>query len=72
MKNYITYASVKRGKKIEEKENKERIINECECAANVAKERLIEILDKLYEVGAIRKAKSLDTIIGKLEMWQNK
>ena len=40
-------------------------------AANVAKERLIEIELKLEEAGFIRKANSLSTIIEKLEIWQN-
>ena len=38
---------------------------------NVAKSRLIEVVDKLEEDGAIRKASSLRTIIGKLENWQH-
>lgn len=40
--------------------------------ANNAKERLMEICYKLEEAGFIRQAKSLDTIICKLEEWQNK
>lgn len=40
--------------------------------ANVAKERLMEIADELREAGGIREANSLETIIWKLEVWQNK
>ena len=39
---------------------------------NIAKDRLIEIMYALEEEGFIRQAKSLDTIIVKLEVWQNK
>ena len=40
--------------------------------ASVAKERLIQIMYALEEEGFIRQAKSLETIIWKLETWQNK
>lgn len=40
--------------------------------ASVAKERLIQIMYALKEEGFIRQAKSLETIIWKLEAWQNK
>ena len=40
--------------------------------ANHAKDELIFIADRLYEEGATGEAKSLETIIGKLEAWQNK
>ena len=40
--------------------------------ASVAKERLIQIMSALEEEGFIRQAKSLSTIIWKLEVWQNK
>ena len=40
--------------------------------ANAAKDRLISIEWKLREIGAIREANSLSTIIGRLETWQNK
>ena len=40
--------------------------------ANSAKERLMEIEARLWEAGAVRKAKSLGTIIAKLEEWQHK
>lgn len=40
--------------------------------ANVAKDRLIMIENKLREIGANREANSLSTLIEKLETWQNK
>lgn len=40
--------------------------------ANSAKERLMQIASRLYDEGAIREAKSLETIIWNLEVWQNK
>ena len=40
--------------------------------ANTAKDRLIRAMDELREMGAIREANSLETIIIKLEQWQNK
>lgn len=40
--------------------------------ADIAKDRLIQIESDLKEIGAIREAKSLSTIIGRLEYWQNK
>lgn len=40
-------------------------------SANPAKERLMDIMDDLYEKGFIRKAQALGTIIEKLEIWQN-
>lgn len=40
--------------------------------ANTPKERLMEIANKLEEEGAIRQARSLETIIARLEEWQNK
>ncbi len=39
--------------------------------ANVAKERLSRISNELYHIGAIRQAKSLETIMARLEIWQN-
>lgn len=39
---------------------------------NPAKDRLIRAADELQEIGAIREANSLRTIIEKLEIWQNK
>lgn len=38
----------------------------------VAKERLSEVAMNLEEIGAIREAKSLMTIVYRLEEWQNK
>lgn len=36
------------------------------------KSRLMELAERLNELGAIREAKSLESIIWKLEIWQNK
>lgn len=36
------------------------------------KSRLMELAEKLGEVDAIREQKSLESIIWKLELWQNK
>ena len=47
-------------------------IAELKAEANVAKDRLIKIMNELQELNAVREAKSLETIIIKLEMWQNK
>lgn len=54
------------------KQDKEQLIRECQDEANTAKERLMNIVYKLEEGGAIRQAKSLETIIEKLETWQHK
>lgn len=51
---------------------KQETIRQAQLDANAAKDRLMSIRDSLYEAGAIQKAKSLETIIGKLETWQNK
>ncbi len=40
--------------------------------ANEAKNRLMSLVYELRDIGAIREANSLDTIISKLETWQNK
>lgn len=40
--------------------------------ADTAKDRLISIASDLESVGAVRESKTLYTIIGKLEYWQNK
>lgn len=37
-----------------------------------AKERLMRIASELREIGAVREANSLETIIWNLEVWQNK
>ena len=44
-----------------------RVINE----ANEAKDRLYRIANQLEELGYTRKAKSLMTLIYKIETWQN-
>lgn len=38
----------------------------------VAKDKLLNITSRLEDIGAIREAKSLYAIIGKLEAWQHK
>ena len=47
-------------------------IAELKGEANIAKDRLIQIMNELEAKGAIREAHSLETIIIKLEGWQNK
>ena len=54
---------------MENKSNK--AMDKIQYDVNVAKSRLIEVVYKLEEDGAIRKADSLRTIIGKLENWQH-
>ena len=51
-----------------DKDEFERLINE----ANVAKDRLAEISEKLEEAGYIRKAKSCMTLVYSIEEWQNR
>lgn len=51
---------------------KQETIRKAHSEAESAKSRLISIMYELEEVGAIRQAKSLGTIIEKLETWQNK
>ena len=51
---------------IEKREQIGRIQSEI----NPAKERLMRAADELLEIGAFQKAKSLLTIIEKLEIWQ--
>lgn len=53
------------------KEEKRAFVEDCKCDANNAKHRLIEIAGALESVGAFREAKRLETIIEKLEIWQN-
>lgn len=48
------------------------LLRQKQSEANVAKDRLISIMYELEEGGFIRQAKSLDTIITKLEIWQHK
>ena len=40
--------------------------------ASSPKDRLMVIANSLYDEGAVREAKSLETIIARLEEWQNK
>lgn len=51
---------------------KQEAIEQATYEANKAKEKLMHIMDELEDIGAMRKAKSLGTIIEKLEDWQNK
>ena len=52
----------------EKKERIERIKNE----VNTPKDKLIAFMWELEYIGAKREATTLGTIIGKLEVWQNK
>lgn len=54
------------------KEKKRQAIKKAQDDANAAKERLISIMYELEEAGAIRQARSLEKIIARLEVWQNK
>lgn len=47
------------------------VLKETECDVENAKQKLISVMHKLEEVNAIREARSLRTIIEKLEKWQN-
>ena len=47
------------------------IIENLQYEANKPKEALMKIADELFEAGAVRKAKSLETIVKNLEIWQN-
>lgn len=47
-------------------------VNHLKNETNSAKDRLISIEYELEEIGAIREAQTLSTIISKLEAWQNK
>lgn len=53
------------------KEEKNQKIEQLTSEANYAKDRLSRIEDELREIGAIRKADSLSTLIWKLERWQH-
>lgn len=48
------------------------VINGLKYDANSPKEELMRIAAELYDIGAVREAKTLETIIGKLEAWQDK
>ena len=52
--------------------DKQETIRKAQSEAESAKSRLINIMYELEEAGAIRQAKSLGTIIAKLETWQSK
>lgn len=53
-------------------QEKQVVISKIKDEANTAKHCLISLMYDLEEIGALRDAKSLGTIIGKLEIWQNK
>ena len=46
-------------------------IEQAQYDVNCAKETLMKVMSNLEDEGAIRKANSLGTIIGKLERWQH-
>ena len=48
-----------------------QIVQKAKTEANGPKDKLISILNELEECGAIREAKKLESIIIKLEIWQN-
>lgn len=52
-------------------ERKEEVLRHYQCEANPAKERLMDIASRLEEAGLVRQAQSLETIIWRLEAWQN-
>ena len=54
------------------KSEKRNEIERIKSEVNVAKSRLIDMLHELLDIGAVREANSLETIIIKLETWQNK
>lgn len=54
------------------KPNRREDIGKIKSDVNPAKDRLIRIMYELEDLGAIREAHSLETIIEKLEIWQNK
>lgn len=54
------------------KEEKLKEIQRIKNDINSRKSDLINFMFQLEEIGAIREAKSLGTIISKLEEWQNK
>ena len=47
-------------------------IEQLKSDVNIPKHKLMDIVNKLYECGAVREAKYLENIIIKLEIWQNK
>lgn len=40
--------------------------------ANAAKSKLLRIMDELRDIGALREANGIETVIAKLEAWQNR
>ena len=54
------------------KNEKRHKINVIQAEANEPKMHLVRLRFELEEIGAVRQAKSLDTIIARLEAWQNK
>lgn len=54
------------------KAEKRDYVDHIKLEACAPKYRLIELSEKLGEVGAIREQKSLESIIWKLERWRNK
>ena len=56
------------------KKSKQQIFEEiadAQTEASQPKRRLMQIANALYEMGYHQKARSLETIIGRLEAWQN-
>ena len=54
------------------KQEKKNYVDHIKNEACAPKSRLMELAEKLGEVGAVRDQKSLESIIWKLEIWQNK
>ena len=54
------------------KQEKRDYIEHIKREACTPKSRLMELAEKLGEAGAVRDQKSLESIIWKLELWQNK
>ncbi|MBO5969209.1 MAG: hypothetical protein J6S14_12010 [Clostridia bacterium] len=54
------------------REERRSTIEHIKKEACTPKHRLMELLDKLIEIGAVSEAKSLESIIWKLEVWQNR
>ena len=54
------------------KEEKRVAVAHIKNEACTPKSRLMELALRLEEVGAVREQKSLESIIWKLEVWQNK
>lgn len=54
------------------REEKRAAVAHIKNEACTPKSRLMELAGKLDEIGAAREARSLESIIWKLEIWQNK